>query len=84
MEIIQAKTAGYCFGVSRAVQMVEQAAAEGKRAVTLGPIIHNRHAVAHFAELGIRAIGSPAELEDGDEAVIIRSHTQTKIYGLGT
>ena len=31
MEIIQAKTAGYCFGVSRAVQMVEQAAAEGKR-----------------------------------------------------
>ena len=74
MQILQAETAGFCFGVSRAVQMVEQAAAEGKRAVTLGPIIHNRHAVARFEQLGIRAVGSPEELEDGDDAVIIRSH----------
>ena len=74
MQILQAETAGYCFGVSRAVQMVEQAAAEGKRAVTLGPIIHNRHAVDHFAELGIRAIDSTSELTKTDRAVIIRSH----------
>ena len=74
MQILQAETAGYCFGVSRAVQMVEQAAAEGKRAVTLGPIIHNRHAVAHFEALGIRAIDSTSELTETDRAVIIRSH----------
>ncbi len=74
MEILLAKTAGYCFGVNRAVQMVEEAAREGKHAVTLGPIIHNRHAVAHFEALGIRAIDSLEELTDEHTAVIIRSH----------
>ncbi len=74
MEIIQARTAGYCFGVSRAVEMVERAALEGTRAVTLGPILHNRHAVAHFEKVGIRAVESPAELDDAHTAVIIRSH----------
>ena len=74
MGITIAQTAGYCFGVNRAVEMVEQAAREGKRAVTLGPIIHNRHAVQHFEDLGIRAIDSPDELTDEHTAVIIRSH----------
>ncbi len=74
MEIRLAKTAGFCFGVNRAVQLVEQAAKEGKRVVTLGPIIHNRHAVAHFEALGIRAIHSPEELTEEHAAVIIRSH----------
>ena len=41
MKIYLAKTAGFCFGVDRAVSMVEQAAKDGLRAVTLGPIIHN-------------------------------------------
>ena len=73
-EIRLAETAGFCFGVNRAVQMVEQAAREGKKAVTLGPIIHNRHAVAYFTQLGIRAINSLDELTDEHTAVIIRSH----------
>ena len=74
MEIKIASTAGFCFGVNRAVELVEQAAREGKRAVTLGPIIHNRHAVAHFEALGVRAIGSLQELTPEDTCVIIRSH----------
>ena len=74
MEIRLAKTAGFCFGVNRAVQMVEKAAREGKSAVTLGPIIHNRHAVQHFAELGIRTIDRIDELTQEHTAVIIRSH----------
>ena len=73
-QIITAETAGYCFGVNRAVELVEQAAREGKRAVTLGPIIHNRHAVSYFENLGIRAVDSIDEIPDGHTAVIIRSH----------
>ncbi len=73
MKVYLAKTAGFCFGVSRAVEMVEKAAADGLRAVTLGPIIHNRHVVERFASLGVRAVDDPAEIPDGC-AVIIRSH----------
>ena len=73
MKVYVAKTAGFCFGVSRAVEMVEKAAADGLRAVTLGPIIHNRHVVARFEQLGIRAVDDPADIPDGC-AVIIRSH----------
>lgn len=73
-EIRLAQTAGYCFGVNRAVQIVEKAARDGKRAVTLGPIIHNSHAVGHFSQLGIHAINSLDELNDEHAVVIIRSH----------
>ena len=73
MSITVAKHAGFCFGVSRAVELVEQAAASGKKVCTLGPIIHNRHAVNHFEEMGVSVIASPAEAEEG-ATVIIRSH----------
>ncbi len=73
MKVYLAKTAGFCFGVDRAVSMVEQAAREHRKAVTLGPIIHNRHVVNRFAEMGVREVDNPAEIEDGC-AVIIRSH----------
>ena len=59
MSITVAKSAGFCFGVSRAVELVEQAAKEGKQVFTLGPIIHNRHAVRHFEEMGVKGINSP-------------------------
>ena len=45
MSVRVAKSAGFCFGVNRAVELVEQAVKEGKNVCTLGPIIHNRHAV---------------------------------------
>jgi len=73
MKVILAKTAGFCFGVNRAVELVEQAVREGKKAVTLGPIIHNRHVVNRFASLGVRQIDSIEEAQEG-ETVIIRSH----------
>ncbi|MBQ1282118.1 MAG: bifunctional 4-hydroxy-3-methylbut-2-enyl diphosphate reductase/30S ribosomal protein S1, partial [Oscillospiraceae bacterium] len=72
-EVILAQSAGFCFGVKRAVETVERAAAEGKRAVTLGPIIHNRHVVSRFADMGIREIANLSEVQNG-ETVIIRSH----------
>jgi len=77
MKIHLAESAGFCFGVNRAVEMVEQAAKAGKQVCTLGPIIHNRHAVAHFEEMGVRVIGSPQEA-NADQTVIIRSHGVSK------
>ena len=76
MSVRVAKSAGFCFGVSRAVELVEQAAQAGKRVATLGPIIHNRHVVEKFSSMGIRVIETPEEAVPG-ETVIIRSHGVT-------
>ena len=73
MQIFLAKTAGFCFGVDRAVSLVEQTIARGEKAVTLGPIIHNRHVVDRFNRLGVREIASPAEAAQ-EETVILRAH----------
>ena len=77
MSVTVAKSAGFCFGVSRAVEMVEKAAAEGHRVMTLGPIIHNRHVVEKFDSMGVRVIESPGQAQPGS-TVIIRSHGVTK------
>ena len=77
MSVTVAKSAGFCFGVNRAVELVEQAAKEGKEVVTLGPIIHNRHAVAHFEEMGVKVIDHPEQVQPG-QTVIIRSHGVSK------
>ena len=77
MSITIAKNAGFCFGVSRAVETVEKAAGEGKSVVTLGPIIHNRHVVAKFKGLGVEVIESPEDARPG-MTVIIRSHGVTR------
>ena len=75
--ITQAKSAGFCFGVSRAVELVEQAARDGKQVVTLGPIIHNRHVVDKFRDLGVGVIDAPEHAMSGQK-VIIRSHGVAK------
>ncbi len=73
MNITVAKHAGFCFGVNRAVELVEQEAKTGTHVVTLGPIIHNRHAVKHFEDMGVGVIDSPEEAT-AESTVIIRSH----------
>ena len=73
MSVKIAKSAGFCFGVSRAVDLVEKTAAEGKNVVTLGPIIHNRHVVDRFKNLGVGVIHKPEDAIPG-QTVIIRSH----------
>ena len=77
MSIRVAESAGFCFGVNRAVELVERVARNGKRVCTLGPIIHNRHAVAHFEQMGVRVIDNPEEATERD-TVIIRSHGVTR------
>ncbi len=73
MQIILAKTAGFCFGVDRAVEMVEESVRRGNKTATLGPIIHNRHVVERFLEQGVRELDYPEQAEPG-ETVIIRAH----------
>lgn len=73
MNVTVAKHAGFCFGVNRAVQMVEEQARTGNPVYTLGPIIHNRHAVARFESMGVHVIETPEEAPAGS-TVIIRSH----------
>ena len=77
MSVTVAKNAGFCFGVSRAVELVEQSAASGKQVATLGPIIHNRHVVEKFEKLGVKVIGAPEDARTG-MTVIIRSHGVAK------
>ena len=73
MSITVAKNAGFCFGVNRAVELVEQEASSGKCVYTLGPIIHNRHAVAHFEKMGVGVLENAQDAPAG-ATVIIRSH----------
>ena len=73
MSVTVAKNAGFCFGVSRAVELVEEAAKSGRTVSTLGPIIHNRHQVGRFEEMGVSVIAEPEDAVPGS-TVIIRSH----------
>ncbi len=72
-EVNVAKKAGFCFGVSRAVEMTQEGVKSGKKIATLGPIIHNKSVVDDFTKQGVRIINSPDEAQS-DETVIIRSH----------
>ena len=73
MSVTVAKNAGFCFGVSRAVELVEEAAKSGRTVSTLGPIIHNRHQVGRFEQMGVSVITEPEQAQAGS-TVIIRSH----------
>jgi (E)-4-hydroxy-3-methyl-but-2-enyl pyrophosphate reductase len=72
-KVTVAKSAGFCFGVDRAVKMVYGELEKGTRVATLGPIIHNQDVVDDMTAKGARIISSVDELEDG-ETVVIRSH----------
>lgn len=72
MEIRLAKTAGFCFGVDRAVSTVEKQIQEDKQVNTYGPIIHNPQVVERFSNAGVKVI---EDLDtDYEGTVIIRSH----------
>ena len=82
MEVIRAKTAGFCFGVKRAVETVyEEVQKQGNIQIyTYGPIIHNDEVVKDLAAKGVRVIKDEAELETIKEGVvIILSHGVSKL-----
>ena len=76
MEVIVAKTAGFCFGVHRAVDTVYEQAEKGDGPIyTYGPIIHNEEVVKDLEQKGVRVINGESELAELTEGtVIIRSH----------
>ena len=74
MKIILAKSAGFCFGVNRAVTIVNNLLEEGKKVTTLGPIIHNPHMVAELAKRGVEIADTPNDLSSMDRTLVIRSH----------
>ena len=73
MKITLAKTAGFCFGVNRAVSIVEELALNGEKVCTLGPIIHNEQMVKELSQKGVRVIEQPQDAKEGD-TLVIRSH----------
>ncbi|MBE7028569.1 MAG: 4-hydroxy-3-methylbut-2-enyl diphosphate reductase, partial [Ruminococcaceae bacterium] len=74
LKVSVAETAGFCFGVARALDIVYNCAqSKDKKYCTLGPIIHNNKVVSELCELGVRCI-SDANEADADEIVIVRTH----------
>lgn len=76
MEVITAKTAGFCFGVKRAVEKVYDQVNQGKKDIyTYGPIIHNEEVVADLESKGVKVLESKEDLQNlAHGTVIIRSH----------
>ena len=72
-----AKSAGFCFGVKRAVEIAEKAAEENGSCYTLGELIHNGSEIARLQKLGVYPINSPDDLPQG-RTLIIRSHGVAK------
>ena len=77
MKVILARSAGFCYGVRRAVELAEETAFSGKPCVMLGSIIHNRNVVDRLAEKGLFAVERPEQVPDGSR-VIIRSHGESR------
>ena len=77
MKVELARSAGFCYGVRRAVELAEQTARSGENCVMLGPIIHNREVIARLEEQGMGLVNSPEEVREG-QAVIIRSHGESR------
>ncbi len=76
-EIILAKTAGFCFGVNRAVALCEKLIDEGKSVATLGPIIHNSFVVESLKNKGAIIVERPEDTPKG-YTLVIRSHGVAK------
>ena len=73
MQIILAKTAGFCFGVNRAVKLTYELLEQGRPVATLGPLIHNPQVVEDLESKGAITCDSVDDVPEGCE-VVIRSH----------
>lgn len=73
MNIKKADSAGFCFGVNRAINIVNELLEKGNKVCTLGPIIHNMEMVHELEKRGCKAIDDIAGIKD-DSMLVIRSH----------
>lgn len=77
MQVMMAESAGFCYGVKRAVDMARETAKKCRNSVMLGSIIHNANVVAELEALGMRKVDSWDQVRPG-ETVVIRSHGERK------
>ena len=76
-KVLLAESAGFCYGVKRAVELARKTAEETGGCWMLGDLIHNAHVVEDLAARGIRKTEDPGSLGEGD-TVVIRSHGEMK------
>ena len=76
-KVFLAESAGFCYGVKRAVELAQKTAEETGGCWMLGDLIHNSHVVEDLARRGIRKTEDPGSLGKGD-TVVIRSHGEVK------
>ncbi len=76
MKVLLADEYGFCFGVERAVEMVEEALEEGDTVRTLGPLIHNDQEMSRLETHGVTTVSAPVQIKRGETAVI-RAHGVT-------
>lgn len=74
MRIVKSRDMGFCFGVRRAVDMMKEAAAEGRTVTTLGQVVHNAQVVAQLEEIGIRVNESRTADGVDTNSVAITAH----------
>lgn len=76
MKVLLANEYGFCFGVERAVDMVEESLSLGETVRTLGPLIHNEQEMDRLGSKGVSTISEPVQITRGETAVI-RAHGVT-------
>lgn len=76
MQVLLAQEYGFCFGVERAVDMVEEAVAHGDSVRSLGPLIHNQQEMDRLEECGVTTVSEPVQI-NGSETAVIRAHGVT-------
>jgi (E)-4-hydroxy-3-methyl-but-2-enyl pyrophosphate reductase len=76
MKVLLADEFGFCFGVERAVDMVEDALKDGDTVRTLGPLIHNEQEMQRLGKFGVTTVSEPVQIQRGETAVI-RAHGVT-------
>lgn len=73
-----AKSAGFCFGVKRAVDTVYNLSNDKEKVYTLGPIIHNEEVVKDLKNRGVDVVETPDDIKSKDSILVIRSHGVSK------
>lgn len=76
MQVLLADEYGFCFGVERAVEMVEKALSDGEKVRALGPLIHNEQEMDRLVREGVTTVAEPVQIQRGETAVI-RAHGVT-------
>lgn len=77
MRVILAESAGFCYGVKRAVELAKETAVQSGGCVMLGDLIHNSHVIAQLEALGARKVAAPEDAPEGS-CVLLRSHGERR------